>query len=151
MAGWSARRRRPGHEPARRNPPEQRPLRRAGRYAMSNFLQDLRYAMRMLAKSPGFTLIAVLTLALGIGANTAIFTVLDSVLLRSLPVAHAEELAVLTDPDAHGANFGSESGDRSLLAYSEFEYLRDHNEVFSGLFAADSQLPELEVTTADSS
>ncbi len=118
---------------------------------MESLWQDLRYALRMLKKSPGFTLIAVLTLALGIGANTAIFTVLDSVLLRSLPVAHAEELAVLTDPDAHGANFGSESGDRSLLAYSEFEYLRDHNEVFSGLFAADSQLPELEVTTADSS
>ncbi|MGB2901683.1 MAG: ABC transporter permease [Candidatus Acidiferrum sp.] len=118
---------------------------------MENLWQDLRYAMRMLAKSPGFTLIAVLTLALGIGANTAIFSVLDSVLLRSLPVAHPEELTVLTDPDAHGASFGSEGGDRSLLAYSEFEYLRDHNEVFSKILAADSQLPEVEVTLGDSS
>ncbi len=118
---------------------------------MEKLWQDLRYAARMLTKSPGFTLIAVLTLALGIGANTAIFSVLDSVLLRSLPVAHPEELTILTDPDAHGAAFGSEGGERSLLAYSEFEYLRDHNEVFSGIFAADSQLPEVEVTIGDSS
>jgi len=118
---------------------------------MDDLWQDLRYGLRMLAKSPGFTLIAVLTLALGIGANTAIFSVLDSVLLRSLPVTHPEELAVLTNPDEHGTHFGSQTGDRSLLAYSEFEYLRDHNQVFSQMFAADSALPELEVTIGGSS
>lgn len=101
--------------------------------------------------SPGFTLIAVLTLALGIGANTAIFSVLDSVLLRSLPVPHPEQLAVLTSPDEHGTHFGSQTGERSLLTYSEFEYLRDHNQVFSQMFAADSNLPELEVTIGGSS
>ena len=118
---------------------------------MANLWQDLRFALRILAKSPGFTLIAVLTLALGIGANTAIFSVLDSVLLRSLPVPHPEELVTLTDPDEHGSSFGSEGGDRSLLAYSEFAYFRDHNEVFSEIFAADSSLPQLEVTIPDSS
>jgi predicted permease len=111
--------------------------------------QDFRFSLRMLRKSPGFTVIAVLTLALGIGANTAIFSVLESVLLRSLPVHHPQELVVLTDPDQHGKNFGSQNGSRSELAYSEFQYLRDHNEVFSGMFAADSSLPELEVSLGD--
>ena len=111
---------------------------------MRILLQDLRYAVRLLLKSPGFALVAVLTLALGIGANTAIFSVLDSVLLRSLPVPHPEELSVLTDPDSHGSTFGSQGGERSQLAYSEFQYLRDHDEVFSHIFAADSQLPNVE-------
>src|SRR5690349_5692411 len=113
---------------------------------MTTLLQDVRYALRMLLKAPGFTAVAVLTLALGIGANTAIFSVLDSVLLRSLPVSHPKELSLLTDPDSHGQSFGSEGGERSLLAYSEFQYLHDHNEAFSKLFAADSQLPEVDIT-----
>lgn len=113
---------------------------------MANLLQDLRYALRLLAKNTGFSLIAIVTLALGIGANTAIFSVLDAVLLRSLPVSHPEQLVTLSDPDAHGHSFGNEGGDRSLLTYSEFEYLRDHNEIFSAIFAADSSLPELEIT-----
>lgn len=113
---------------------------------MENFLQDVRYAARTFLRNPGFALIAVLTLALGIGANTAIFTILDSVVLRSLPVANPKQLVALTNPDAHGMSNGSASGDRDLLAYSEFEYLRDHNEVFSGIFAADSSLPEVPVT-----
>ena len=118
---------------------------------MTTPLQDVRYALRMLLKTPGFTIVAVLTLALGIGANTAIFSVLDSVLLRSLPVSHPEELSLLTDPDSHGQSFGSEGGERSLLAYSEFQYLHDNNDVFSRMFAADSQLPDVEITLGSSS
>src|SRR5712672_2061315 len=118
---------------------------------MRILLQDLRYAVRLLLKNPGFAIVAVLTLALGIGANTAIFSVLDSVLLRTLPVAHPEELAVLTDPDSHGSTFGGQGGERSLLAYSEYQYLRDHNEVFSHIFAADSQLPEVDATIGNTS
>ena len=57
---------------------------------MATFVQDLRYAVRSLARAPGFALVVVLTLALGIGANTAIFTLMDQVLLRGLPVADPE-------------------------------------------------------------
>ena len=118
---------------------------------LETLAQDVRFALRILRKNPGFTTVAVLTLALGIGANTAIFSLLDSVLLRALPVPHPEQLVLLTDPNDHGGSFGSQGGDRTLLAYSEFQYLRDHNAAFSSIFAADSQLPNLDVSIGDSS
>src|SRR5437667_1297360 len=103
---------------------------------MGTIVQDLKYGIRMLAKNPGFTAVAVLTLALGIGANTAIFTVINSVLLRMLPVRDPQQLVVLTDPDAHGMAVGSQKGDRDLLTYPEFQEIRDRNHVLSGVFAA---------------
>jgi predicted permease len=112
---------------------------------MNGLLQDIRYGCRTLAKNPAFALVAILTLALGVGANTAIFNVLDSVLLRTLPVPHPHELTLLTDPESHGHAYGSQSGERTLLAFWEFRYLHDHNEVFSGVFAADSELAKIQV------
>src|SRR6266571_3381865 len=113
---------------------------------MTTLVQDLRYGTRMLAKNPAFTAVTVLTLALGIGANTAIFTVINSVLLRMLPVRDPQQLVVLTDPDARGMAVGSQNGDRNLLTYAEFQEIRDRNQALSGVFAAMSSLRELPVS-----
>jgi predicted permease len=90
--------------------------------------QDLRYAVRQLCRSPGFTAAAVLSLALGIGANTAIFTFLDQVLLRPLPVQHPEQLALLSwgDGPTYGVNIGGDA-----LSYPMYRDFRDGNKVFS--------------------
>lgn len=93
--------------------------------------QNLRQASRALVKAPGFTAVVVLTLALGIGANTAIFTLMDQVLMRALPV---EDPASLVTLDAPGPNRGRLEGDHAL-SYPMFVDFRDKNTVFSGVFA----------------
>jgi putative ABC transport system permease protein len=97
---------------------------------MSTLLQDLKYGLRVLAKNPGFTAIAVLTLALGIGANTAIFSLLDTVLLRYLPVEKPEELMQVM---RRSPRFP----DRPVPTFTNpiWEQLRDQQDVFSGVFA----------------
>src|ERR1700677_4351157 len=113
---------------------------------MFQLWQDLRYAVRTLLKSPGFLLVAVLSLALGIGANSAIFAVINAVMLRALPVANPERLALLTDPGASGTNVETtENGERRMLSYPEFDRLRAGNSVFSGMFAAMSAPATLDV------
>src|ERR1700693_6050860 len=104
---------------------------------MERFWMDLRYAARTLLNSPGFLVVALLSLGLGIGANTAIFSLINAVMLRALPVDHPEQLVILTDPGAAGVEVETrESGVRHILSYPEFEQLRAHNTVFSGMFAA---------------
>src|SRR5437667_6214917 len=84
----------------------------------------------MLAHSPGFPSVAVLTLALGIGANTAIFTLLDQILLRLLPVKDPQQLVLLTMRGRHyGNNWGG-----NAISYPMYRDFQDHNEVFSGMF-----------------
>jgi hypothetical protein len=101
-------------------------------------LRDLSYSFRTLARTPGFTAIAILTLALGIGANTAIFTLLDQVLLRLLPVKNPQELVLLTMRGHHyGNNWGG-----NAISHPMFRDFRAHNEVFSDAKAASCTLFE---------
>jgi predicted permease len=97
--------------------------------------QDLRYAIRNLASRPGFAAVAVLSLALGIGANTAIFSLINGVLLSALPVRDPQSLIMLTNPASNGITIGSKSGEREELTWSEFRQLRDLSTVFSSLMA----------------
>jgi predicted permease len=94
-------------------------------------VRDLNYALRTLRRTPGFTAIAVLTLGLGIGANTAIFTLLDQVLLRLLPVKDPHALVLLT---MRGKHYGSNWG-MNAISYPMYKDFQAHNEVFSGMFA----------------
>src|SRR5215475_9628067 len=98
---------------------------------MQTLLQDLRYGVRMLIRKPGFTLIAVITLGLGIGANTAIFSVINAVLLRPLPYGQPERLvAAYTASPSLGAQ-------RAGLSKAEFIRLRQGNRSFADLAGWD--------------
>jgi putative ABC transport system permease protein len=92
-------------------------------------MNHIRYALRSLAKSPGFTTVAILSLALGIGANTAIFSLVDAVMLRALPVAEPHELARVTAGAPGGADFTN----------PVWEEIRDRQDVFAGSFAYADQ------------
>src|SRR5262252_10852543 len=97
---------------------------------MHNLAQDLRYAARTFKKSPVFVLVAVLSLALGIGANTAIFTLLDQILLRLLPVKNPQQLVLLTmKGHYYGNNWGG-----NAISHPMFRDFREHNQVFSDMF-----------------
>ncbi len=105
---------------------------------MHAILHDLRYALRQLGKSRGFAIVAVLTLALGIGANTAIFTLLDQALLRTLPVSHPEQLVRLRYVGSNSGRVNVFGGDgQDYFSYPMYRDLRDKNRVFSGMLADD--------------
>lgn len=104
---------------------------------MNPLWQDLRYSVRMLGKNPGFTAIAILTLTLGIGANTAIFHLIDAVLLRNLPVSDPKSLV---DVQIKGGNhgFGVNAGDETFLTYPLWEQIRENQKSLVGAFAWES-------------
>lgn len=95
---------------------------------MQTLIQDLRYGFRQLLKRPGFTLLAIISMALGIGANTAIFSLVDTVAFRPLPVRNASELQELYGTLHNGADY-------TLQSYLNYKDYRDRNQVFSGLVA----------------
>ena len=98
---------------------------------MGNLVQDLRYALRTFRKSPLFVTVAVVSLAFGIGANTAIFTLVDQLLLRLLPVKDPQQLVLFW---GRGPHYGSNNG-RYKLSYPMYSDFSRNNQVFSGMFA----------------
>lgn len=102
---------------------------------LPNLANDLRFALRQLRRSPGFAVTAILTLALGIGANTAIFSLLDQALLRSLPVRDPQQLVVLkgTGDAWNGSSSNNGGEDTDYFSYPMYKDLRDQNQVFDGL------------------
>ena len=111
---------------------------------MSTLMQDLRYAFRRLRQSPGFTAVCVITLALGIGANTAIFTLVDAIMLKSLPVANPRELYRLGN-DRNCCLLGGFQDNWGIFSYPLYQQFRDHTPEFSGLAAFQGGLPSLSV------
>jgi predicted permease len=106
--------------------------------ALENLWQDTRYSVRTLAASPGFTLVAILSLALGIGANTAIFSLMDVVMLRSLPVEEPNRLMLFGHARAVGSTDSLPSQSWDLFSYKFYRSFSQKNQVFSGVAAIDS-------------
>lgn len=105
---------------------------------MNAIFQNTRYALRQFRKSPGFTVTVILTLALGIGANAAVFTLFDQVLLRMLPVQHPRELVRFEWSGSFSGSMSSFGGDSdNYFSYPMYKDLRDRNQVFAGILAAD--------------
>ena len=129
---------------------------------MQTILQDLRFALRQLRRSPAFAFTAILTLALGIGANTAIFSLIDQALLKSLPVRNPNSLVVLEGTGkAWEGSASSHGGDsEAYFSYPMYKDLRDKNKVFDGLIATspvaisithngDSQMTDSEIVSGN--
>lgn len=119
---------------------------------MENLFKDLRYGLRGLLKRKGFALVAVLTLALGIGANTAIFTLVNAVMLKSLPVSNPQELVLFTDVTGEGTSMQDTPppGKWDRFSYGSYQYLRDHNDSFQDITAVRSGTTRLSVRQTDS-
>src|SRR5262249_38807131 len=110
---------------------------------IEDLIQDLRYGLRTLRKSPGFTAVAALSLALGIGANTAIFSLVDAVLLKTLPVKDPEQLVAIEAFDQGGKR-------KKIFSYPLFERLRDRSQAFMGVLAAEDDSDRIEMVGPES-
>src|ERR1700722_17556007 len=93
-------------------------------------MRDVQYALRMLRRTPGFTAVAILSLAFGIGVNTAVFSLMNALMFRMLAVQHPEQLVELLQ------KYPGEPRGNGFWTTSRYEYFRDHNHVFSAVIAA---------------
>ncbi len=118
---------------------------------MEILFKDIRYGIRGLLKRKAFAAIAVLTLALGIGANTAIFTLVNAVMLKSLPVQKPEELVLFSDATNEGTSLedSPRTGQWHRFSYASYEYFRDHNQSFQEIAALRSGESPLSVRRTD--
>src|SRR5689334_6033500 len=119
---------------------------------MEQLFKDIRYGFRGLLKRKGFALVAVLTLALGIGANTAIFTLVNAVMLKSLPVYKPEELVLFSDTTGEGTSIedSPRTGAWQRFSFASYEYLRSHNQSFQDVVAVRSGESRLSVRQTNS-
>ena len=116
---------------------------------IANLIGDVRYSLRQLRKTPGFAMTAVLTLALGIGANTAIFTLVHAVLLKNLPVVDPKSLVRLGDKeDCCNMSLTSFESDYTVFSYEGYKYVRDHTPEFEELAAMQAGSADLSVRRA---
>ncbi len=119
-----------------------------GTALVEDLVKDARYAARSLRREPIFTVAVIAILALGIGANTATFTVVNALMLRGLPVPHPETLVIVGDPGAVGSSWhGSPQTD--IASYPLYEDIRDRNHVLAGLYATGRLTPDVVVREAD--
>jgi predicted permease len=118
---------------------------------MESLIKDLKYGFRGLLKRKGFAAIAVLTLALGIGANTAIFTLVNAVMLKSLPVSHPEQLVLFSDTTGEGTSTHDTpmTGEWKRFSYPSYLYFHNHNESFQDIAAFRSGESRLSVRRAE--
>jgi predicted permease len=117
---------------------------------MDSLFRDVRYAIRTLLKRPGFTLVSIVTLALGIGANTAIFTLLNAVTFKQLPVARPQELVFFDNSRGEGTSTGDPStGQWARYSYASYQYFRNHDQNYQGLSAFRTGESRLSVRGGD--
>jgi len=113
---------------------------------MESIVKDIRYGYRTLLRNPGFTVVAVLSLALGIGANTAIFSFINTVLLKTLPVRAPDRLAIFGEGRGRGIYGGPPDGAMELFGWEQYRNFRKRNQVFEDVLAANSRPTRLYLT-----